>query len=443
MAINKEIINHIVESTGATKEVERTNVNVAIAGTDKTVVNYTGLKRYHHQLLSALGLVQDTAEYQYKGTRGRWYVVENDVKKYEGVTKDTPGAQFEYESFEASSISNAIDKIYDLAKNGSLTFGTGKSDDATKTYEFEKHTHDEADSTDTDQNIYYIHANVGDEVVNIALDANDFVKDSVLDSVVLVTLEKDVKGNISYIVDGGTPSTTAPAGFTEVKEGTYFHYTWIINNGEKGNTYKYTTISLKDVYGDIKGDDTYITYDKEKATISANTADVTSKIVDAEEQSVKFKIIPHDGRILVYEQTGDGEYSDEPFDEIEGTFIDKASVKSTLAKNGYDLPDKGWDFPESSDVVAYGCQLIGGKTTWEVDPEAESDTNLATAENLANVASDLQDQIDTLAQGTLTPGEITLSSEIAKSNIDVANNKININIAVASETDINALFQKC
>lgn len=456
MAISEEIINHIVESTGATQEVDQTNTSVAIAGTDKTVVNYTGLRRYHHQLLHALGLVQDTAEYQYKGSRGRWYVVENGERKYDGISESTEGAQFEYESFEAESISDAVDKIYDLAKSGGVTFAAGKSTAATGEPIMFAHTH-AADEADTDKNTYFINAKVGDNTFNIGFDASEFVKDSVLKSVFLLTVEETTAESTTtktYKANGaeatfGTDEdgkdtlgsfNVAKTAVEALEAGTYFYYTWITDNGEKGKEYQYTSISLKDVYGDISGDGTYIAYDKDTATISANTGKVGTKdVTTITEYSVEVVHASSTaaGSVTVTPPAPEGQ---------EASPVTYAIPAGSTAEAV--LRDKGYIVPEGSgDTITSATTSSTTKEWIDVDANGNEVTNapdaLATTDNVKEVASTLQSQIDTLKAGTLTPGDITLDDTIDASEIEVANNKINIKIAVASGDDISALFGAC
>lgn len=401
------------------------------------LVNYDALKRYHHALIEKLGLVQDTAAYQYNGERSDF---PEDIK----------------------SIAEALDNVYDLAKSGAITFESGKADDSSaSTVEFNS-------SDDEDSNLYWIHANVGDEVVNIKLDADDFVKDSFLKEAFILTVEtSEVEGTAttSYKVNGAdatlVPSTEdAPATLggkvvdaeaieAIAEDGTYFAYTWALNEGEKGISYTTTTIAVKDIYGDLSADEEYIHFDETKNEFSAITNEVVAKTTEAEEVSVKFTINPHDGIINVYEQTGDGEYADEPFDTIYGSFSSKEEAEALLAANGYNLPDEGWDFPESGSADAYGTQLVGGTKTWEVSDSSVE--GLVTAENLASVAQDLQDQIDeAISKMTLNDGEVVFDDDSsAESKLEVVEDSSNggvyykLTLAIASDDDINNLFNVC
>lgn len=390
-------------------------------GSDKTIVSLTALQRYHHQLLEALGLVHDTAAYKYKGTR-------TDFP--EGVT----------------SISGAIDSIYDLAKSGGVTFTAGKSDESkVAPIMF-------TDDDQTADNIVYINAKVGDNTFNIGLDTSSFVKDSVLKSVFLLTVvgstTKTYKANGVDAAWGTEEGKDTLGGFIVDKdavealaEGTYFYYTWITDKGETGKEYQFTSISLKDVYGDIKGDDTYITYDKSTATISANTAVVNP--VKGDDETVSYDVVYNStaGKIVLTN-------TEDPTDIIEIPYIvgsdDDEAIKGKIEAEGYTNVEISGGTVSAEKVIP---APIEWKTqVWDEDEEEYVDTNvdaLATTDNLKYVADKLQGQIDTLAQGTLTPGEITLDDEISKSEIQVANNKINIKIAVASEDEISALFQAC
>lgn len=412
-------------------------------GTDKVIVSLTALQRYHHQLLEALGLVQDTAAYQYDGTR-------DDFP--EGVT----------------TIAGAIDEIYDLAKSGGVTFNAGKSDKPTKADIKFEHTHADGEA-DTDKNTYFINAKVGDDIVNIGFDASDFVKDSVLESVFILTVEgsdsdKTYKANGTTVTLSDGKLGTYNVDSTEVAAlaaGTYFYYTWITTEGEKSDVYACTCISVKDMYGDLQGDGTYITYDEAEAKIKANTAEVKYVQVPGTPVPVRLGM---DGTGFIMNVTiGDGEDEEQidlgwqlTKDGDEDTYTLATAteeLKSILEEKGY-VVSNDFAITDPNDSL-WNLQIAGtvaepGDGEWKAQVKDEdgnytdaTDDALATTNNVKEVAQTLQDQIDTLAQGTLTPGEITLSDEIAKSNIDVANNKININIAVASETDINALFQKC
>lgn len=412
-------------------------------GTDKVIVSLNALQRYHHQLLEALGLVHDTGAYQYKGNR-----------------KDAEGNP----EFTATSISAAIDSIYDLAKSGGVTFAAGYNEDATlDDVEFT------ADDVDTG-NLYYINAQVGDDIVNIKLDASQFVKDSVLESVILLNVEIGTT-TTTYKVNGKVASLDDEAGTLTVSDtdnktkiyhvdgsevndletGTYFYYTWKVDNGEASaedaedakdaiEYYQFTCISLKDVYGDISGDDTYITYDKATATISANTGKVGTKdVTTTTEYSVE--VVPASataaGSVTVTPTVQEGQ---------EASPVTYAIPAGSTAEAV--LRDKGYIVPEGSgDTITSATTSSTTKEWIDVDADGNEVTDapdaLATTDNVKEVASTLQSQIDTLKAGTLTPGEITLDDTIDASEIEVANNKINIKIAVASGDEISALFGAC
>ena len=341
--------------------------------TNNKGVSYDALKRYHHSLLKALGLTQDTGVYKYAGER-----------------TDFP------EGIE--SVSAALDALYDLAKDGAVTFSEGKhvKEEGESDPETVKFSTDDGEDT----NLYWINAKVGDKYVNIEIDANNFVKDSVLKSVMLLNISGSTEETTdrTYKVNG-KDATYYPANSTSVSEteeteetaetsksgklvvtetgdiyyvgsdvetladGTYFYYTWITSDGEKGDSYSYTSVSLKDVYGDIKGDD-YIKFDSATAQIQAQVADV----VDVKDDDT-------------------------------------------------------------------------GKKIWTVNSEEGDDTNLATAENVAAVATDLQDQID---NNKLVDGTVTFSSSDDNSlTVTADGNAYTLNLKMASDDDIDNLFVAC
>lgn len=333
------------------------NPHPSLPGTK--LVSQEALLRYHHTLIEKLGLVQDTAAYKYNGER-------------EDFPQD-----------EINSVGEALDKLYDMAKEGALTFGSGKAENAT----LDDVVFDTKDGEDS--NLYWIHAQVGDDIVNIQLNADAFIKDSVLDSVVLVNLST-VEGEKIYKVNGteAVYSTETIAGkevsvltvgenkyygFDEENDGTYFHYTWRIDEGKKGVGYTFTTISLKDVYGDLHDDGKgYVHYDKDTAEISVDTADVIGTDV------------------VVDEETGET------------------------------------------------------KKTWSVDSEDEN--NLATAENLTEVAQDLQDQIDELEnKNELKDGEVSFSTEATSMTAQVSEegSYYKLNLQIMSDDEIDGLFSVC
>lgn len=399
------------------------------------LVNYDALKRYHHALIEKLGLVQDTAAYQYNGERSDFP---------EGI----------------KSIAEALDNVYDLAKSGAITFESGKADDSSaSTVEFNS-------SDEEDSNIYWIHAQVGDETVNIKLDADAFVKDSFLKEAFILTVEtSEVEGTAttSYKVNGADAefdkdednNDTLGGKIVEkaiidaiAEDGTYFAYTWALNEGEKGISYTTTTIAVKDIYGDLSADEDYIHFDETKNEFSAVVNEVVAKTTEAEEIPVKFTINTHDGIINVYEQTGDGEYADEPFDTIDGQFSSKEDVAALLAAKGYSI-DNDYEYPENASADAYGNQLVGGTKTWEVSDS--SIDGLVTAENLASVAQDLQDQIDeAISKMTLNDGDIVFDDDSsAESKLEVVEDSSNggvhykLTLAIASDDDIENLFNVC
>lgn len=210
-----------------------------MAETKPKLVEYDKLKKYHQELIEKLGLVQYTGAYAYGGDR-----------------TDFPTS--------VTSIAKAVDEIYDLAKEGAIAFESGKST-VEGAQEVVFNSEDDADT-----NLYWINAKVGDNVVNIKLDATDFVKDSFLESVKLVTVT----------IEGGqktfTPTLTddEKTAFADKDAGTYFFYTWKVTKGEAETETEYTVISLQDIYGDLKGDGSYIEFDKETSTISAITSGV-------------------------------------------------------------------------------------------------------------------------------------------------------------------------
>lgn len=304
---------------------------------DDKLVTLANLAQYNHKIISALGLVQDTGAYKYKGDRT------------------------DFPEDEVKNVSQALDNLFDMAKSGAIQFNSGKAEDATLA-DIEFNSEDGEES-----NIYWINAKVGDDIVNIKLDADAFAKDSFLESVVLVTKETK-EGAVEYKVNG-QPVSEKPEGFDDeggLSDGTYFHYTWKIDGGEKEASYEYTTISLKDIYGDLKGDE-YITYDAEKAQIQAQVAPV--KVTEETD-----------------EETG-----------------------------------------ETSKV-------------WTVDSDDE--TNLATAENLKEVATDLQAQID---KNEVDVADVTYDNTKTALTIDKTgdNTVIGLNLNVSYSSDIDALFSIC
>lgn len=401
------------------------------------LVNYDALKRYHHALIEKLGLVQDTAAYQYNGERSDF---PEDIK----------------------SIAKALDNVYDLAKSGAITFESGKADDSSaSTVEFNS-------SDEEDSNIYWIHANVGDEVVNIKLDADDFVKDSFLKEAFILTVEtSEVEGTAttSYKVNGveaefgkdDKENDTLGGKIVEKatieaisEDGTYFAYTWALNEGEKGISYTTTTIAVKDIYGDLSADEDYIHFDETKNEFSAVVNEVVAKTTGGETKEYKVAYNATAGEIVLTE------IADENPETI---YIDFSSgksgeelvadVKAELEEKGYTNVEVGVSEDADLDVDGSVKKTVGGTKTWEVSDS--SIDGLVTAENLASVAQDLQDQIDeAISKMTLNDGVIVFDDDSsAESKLEVEEDSSNggihykLTLAIASDEDIEKLFNVC
>lgn len=180
----------------------------------KKLVSKDALGQYHVKLTTGLGVKGD-GSYTYGGER-----------------TDYPTGK--------KNVGTALDYLYDQVKQGGVVFAEGKATDASSTIKFNSN-----DGEDTNQ--YFINAQIGDEKINIQLDGNDFVKDSFLSAVnvVIVAIES---GETVYYVDEYKVDEK-PEGFDdEAGEGAYLFFTWIVSNGESGDTKSYSTISFDDVF---------------------------------------------------------------------------------------------------------------------------------------------------------------------------------------------------
>lgn len=124
---------------------------------------------------------------------------------------------------QKSYVDNEIAKAI---KNGTVNVATGK---ATGT------TTGTAEFTNNGDNDYYVHLTAGDNVYDIKLGADAFVKDSFLDSV--------------EIVDGPVPDTTA------TKNAKYFKFVWKTEKGAEGEETETTYIETSEILGDLVGGD--------------------------------------------------------------------------------------------------------------------------------------------------------------------------------------------
>lgn len=412
--------------------------DVNAENTSPKLVSYDALLRYHHQLIAALGLVQDTAGYKY-GENG-------------GTRTDFPE--------DVDSVAKTLDYLYDEVKKGAIEFASGYNAQAVKDVEFESN-----DGEDT--NVYWINATVGDDIVNIKLDADVFAQDKFLESVQVVTVKTDESGTQTITSDkeGFNKEAfieNAPKPEGVLLDGVYFFYTWITKTGEKqfetdedgniitdeeGNAivkegdnpdiYEYSVIALKDIYGDIKGDD-YITFDNEKTQIKAQVAEV--KAEDKEPTIVA--TIP-DGEDVETALTEAGiEFEKvETETEVEGetviTYVVKDADPAQLAEL---LPGVEISYTE----------VAGGKE-WYVD--SEDKTNLATAENLAEVANELQKQIeandikvDPVVYSTGATTDET-KTQLLIDKVEGEDGKttthLGLNLNIMSDADIDNMFVLC
>lgn len=398
--------------------------DVNAENTSPKLVSYDALLRYHHQLLAALGLVQDTAGYKY-GENG-------------GERTDFPES--------VDSVAKTLDYLYDEVKKGAIDFTSGYNAQAVKDVEFKS-------DDDEDTNIYWINATVGDDIVNIKLNADDFAQDKFLESVQLVTIKTGLDADEDGVIDPGTEGTKhyyikgkevdRPTGFDEEgtdEDGTYFFYTWITKGGEKKDVYEYTEVSFKDIYGDIKGDD-YITFDNENTQIKAQVAEVKAK--DKPSETITVATIS-DGEGVEEALTGAGIEFETVETEVEGETVTTYVVKDA------DPEQLAGILPEGTVINTKEVEVAGGKE-WYVDSTDE--TNLATAENLAEVANELQKQIeandikvDPVVYSTGATTDET-KTQLLIDKVEGEDGKttthLGLNLNIMSDADIDGMFVLC
>lgn len=298
---------------------------------DDKLVTLSNLAQYNHKIIAALGLVQDTGAYKYNGTRD-----------------DFPEEVF--------TVGKALDELYDMAKEGSLQFHSGWSKDAKTTIDFKSDDNEET-------NLYWIHANVGDEIVNIKIDANRFIKNSVLENVTLVTKIVGEDGSVTYKVNG--VEAEKPTGFDndgELSAGTYFFYTWKVDGGETGTTETaYTSISLKDIYGDLKGDG-YVRFDSETATIGVNVADVEKsddgwRVKKEEGDDTDTHLATAEG-VATIAQTLQNEIDENKVDVADVTYEDTKTMLTISSSKKGTVIGLNLNVSDSDDINALFCSCV-------------------------------------------------------------------------------------
>lgn len=403
------------------------------------LVTLANLALYNHTLIENLGLTQDNGAYAYGGTR-----------------EDNP---------EATTVGKMLDELYDLVKAGSMTLGNGKNtttQNADIVFEPVEGTND-----------YYINAKIGDDTFNIKLNADDFVKDSFLDSVAIVKGSKNEDETF-------TPSETGDA---------YFKFVWKTTNGngadnQNGQKSETTYIKTSDILGDLTAGNGIAINDG--ATISVkvaeNTDDNSVKLTSGND-GVKVEVTSNK---IASGTTEDGETtwsleSDNKsviadatttvaaINDLQGQ-IDDLEAKSIEGKNAINVAVKEDDATtqviELTLADSYLSQSEDGLSveTGEVefDPSTAStvsekfsgeDNELATTQEVAKVANELQGEIDSLNAASLVDGTAindNTASGHTLTKLTVEDGKENagatyyeLKLATATDDEIAGLFAPC
>lgn len=158
-------------------------------------------------------------------------LTEDDKEAY-GDTGDTTATDpLTQRSYVHNEITKAI-------QNGTVSVATGKAAGTTTGIaEFTQVKNGEGQATSND---YYVHLTAGDNVYDILLNADDFVKDAFLNQVKIEKGSKDEDGT-----------------FTPTEAGdVYFKFVWNVDNGSEGEeeATKTTYVKTSDILGDLAGD---------------------------------------------------------------------------------------------------------------------------------------------------------------------------------------------
>lgn len=382
------------------------------------------LNRYHHHMVDKLGLLNDNGKYYYGGQRE------------DGLNNDEINGQ---------TSAQVLDWLFDNLKSGQLELNDGYTASATK----DAVPFSEADA----ENKCYINAKIGDDTINIELDANNFLKDEHLVSVDIVSVTYDEDENVVYKKNGVAieelPTGVTPSKYTD-KDGVehivpeyFLYYTWETKNGKKESTYRYDTISFYEMSAQITTDD-YLVFrfntlyantayvEKENNTTPVTTTSASfdygqgsSSPVDAD----AFKFTLEDGTELVvpgFHEEGSRNI------EVVGSDGNTYNVYLSLTREATEsMPDGTW---------SWSIARIDG-TSWE-----KTDDGLIDAVDVAYVAQDLQDQIDEVNKhNTLADGTVNLAADESALTAKTTGegSSYELDLPLASDDDIDALFNDC